>query len=44
MGEYEAFFKSIGITDDEDKKAVFDFMDTLFDITIKIMNNKTETI
>lgn len=42
--DYDNFFKHVGINDDEDKKIVFDFMDTLFDITINIMNNNTETI
>lgn len=42
--DYDEFYKSIGITDDEDKRIVFDFMDTLFEITINIMNNNTETI
>lgn len=41
MHEYEGFFKNVGITDDEDKKVVLDFMDTLFNITIEIINNET---
>jgi hypothetical protein len=42
--DYDEFYNSIGLTDDEDKRIVFDFMDTLFDITLNIMNNiKTDT-
>lgn len=37
--DYDEFYNNIGITDDEDKKVVFDFMDTLFDITLNIINN-----
>ena len=42
--DYDEFYNSIGITDDEDKRIVFDFMDTLLEITINIMNNNNETI
>lgn len=43
--DYDDFYNSVGITDDEDKKVVFDFMDTLFNITLNIINNnKTNTL
>ena len=38
--DYDEFYNTVGITDEEDKKVVFDFMDTLFDITLNIINNK----
>ncbi len=38
--DYDEFYNSVGITDDEDKRTVFNFMDTLFEITIQILNNE----
>lgn len=38
--DYDDFFKSVGITDDNDKKVVLDFVETLFNITIETINNE----
>lgn len=38
--DYDDFFKRVGITDDDDKNIVLDFVETLFNITIEIINNQ----
>lgn len=38
--DYDDYFKSVGITDDNDKKVVLDFVETLFNITIETINNE----
>lgn len=38
--DYDDFFKRVGITDDDEKKIVLDFVETLFNITIETINNE----
>ena len=38
--DYEKYFNNIGIADD-DKKIVLDYVETLFTITINIMNKSS---
>lgn len=38
--DYEVFFEHLGISDEEEKKTVLDFVSTLFNIVIELNNNQ----
>ena len=40
--EYDKFFNQVGITNENDKMMVLNFITALFDITLEIRNKKNE--
>ena len=42
LKDYEEYFKSIGLSDEEEKRIVLEFVDTLFELAITSINNDTD--
>jgi hypothetical protein len=42
LKDYEEYFKTIGLSDEEEKRIVLEFVDTLFELAITGINNDTD--